>query len=155
MAAMIVFVSVTASSPARRTASPTRTVTGCDPIMLGTLDERGQTASVPERPTGTTGAPVEAARRAAPVLPWRTGSKKASPRGMVPSGRITTTSPARSAASASTMGDCEPLPRSTGMPPSERATQPSTGTSKISCLPRKRTGRPRRAAMIARGATSK
>ena len=43
---------------------------------------------------------LQAAKRAVPVLPWSSVSKKASPRGMVPWGRTMTTSPARRAASA-------------------------------------------------------
>ena len=48
-----------------------------------------------------------------------------------------------------------PLPRSTGMPPMARAMAPTTGASKISFLPKNRTGRPSRAATRASAATSK
>ncbi len=123
--------------------------------MSGSLAERGQTCSVPKRPTGTTGAPVSVARRAVPVRPFRTGSKKASPRGMVPWGNTMTASPARREAAAARIGSPDRLPRSTGIPPSARASWPTTGASKISCLARKRTGRPIRDATTARAATSK
>ena len=72
MAAMSVAVSATASSRPSGTGGPTVTVTrgGCwRAAKLGTLDERGQTRSVPHRPIGMTGAPVSAASRAAPVWP--------------------------------------------------------------------------------------
>ena len=158
MAAISVAVSATASSQPRVTGGPTVTVTrgGCWRLAtLGTLDDRGHTFSVPHSPMGMTGAPVSAARRAAPVLPCRTGSKKASPRGMVPWGSTMTTSPARRAAAARRIGSPDPLPRSTGMPPSARASCPTTGASNSSCLPMNRTGRPRRAATRPRAATSK
>ena len=158
IAAISVSVSATASVSPSGTGRPTRTRTvggWASAATSGSLADRGQTCSVPHRPTGTTGAPVAAARRAVPVLPCSTGSKNASPRGIVPCGRTMTTSPARSAASAACSGRDEPLPRSTGMPPIARATQPSTGASNSSCLPRKRTGRPSRAATSARAATSK
>ncbi len=47
---------------------------------------RGQTFSVPHRPTGMTGTRVLAARRAAPHRPLSSGSKNAGPRGIVPWG---------------------------------------------------------------------
>ena len=49
--------------------------------------ERGHTCSVPHTPNGMTGAPVAAAKRAAPVLPRRRGSKNASPPRDRPLGR--------------------------------------------------------------------
>ena len=66
-----------------------------------------------------------------------------------------TTSPAFKAASAARMGWPDPLPRSTAMPPMARAIIPTTGASKISFLPRKRTGRPISRATRAKAATSK
>ena len=122
---------------------------------MGRRAERGHTSSVPHSPTGTTGAAVMAARRAVPDFPLSTGSKKASPRGIVPWGRITTTSPASRARRASRSGASERVPRSTGMPPRARATGPITGASNTSRLARKRTGRPSRAATMAKAATSK
>ena len=74
---------------------------------------------------------------------------------MVPCGRTITTSPAFSADSAARSDAPEPLPRSTGMPPMARAIVPTTGASKISFLPRKRTGRPMARATSASAATSK
>ena len=50
----------------------------------GAFDFRGQTRSVPQSPTGMTGAFVRAASLAAPQRPTSTGSKNAGPRGIVP-----------------------------------------------------------------------
>ena len=88
---------------------------------LGTRAARGQTCSVPHTPIGTTGAPVMAASRAAPLLPLSTGSKNASPRGIVPCGMITTGSPASSASAANRNDWVGPPWRSTQIPPMARA----------------------------------
>ena len=61
-----------AASEATSIGSPTRirTVGGfATAVTAGTRAARGQTASVPHSPMGTTGAPVIAASRAQPVLP--------------------------------------------------------------------------------------
>ena len=90
MAAINVAVSATASSSPRVTGAPTVTVTRGGwgrVVMMGTLDDRGQTRSVPHSPMGTTGAPVSAASRAVPVWPRSTGSKNASPAGNGPLGQ--------------------------------------------------------------------
>ena len=161
MAAMILLVSATAlfrRRPSPATGGPTRTVTVGAPSTLasfGRRAERGQTASVFHRPTGTTAAPVEAASRAAPVLPWSTGSKKACPRGIVPCGRMTSPSPARRTRSAGTRAPAAAAARSTGMPPRARAIGPATGRSNSSALARNRVGRPFRPTTRARATTSK
>ena len=158
MAAMIATVSATGSSRPRATGCPTSTVTRggcCTAVISGTREARGQTRSVPHTPIGTTGAPVWAASRAVPVRPFRTGSKNSAPRGMVPWGSTMTTSPARSEAAALRIGSGDLVPRSTGMPPRARARRPTTGASKTSCLAKKRTGRPSRAATRPMAATSK
>ncbi len=158
MASMIVSVSFRALLSDSATGLPSRTDTvgGLHTSLTsGVRDERGHTFSVPHRPTGTTVAPVEAARRAVPVLPRRTGSKKSYPRGIVPCGSTMTMSPAFRADSASRSGWSDPLPRSTEIPPMARAIGPTTGASKISFLPRKRTGRPTPRATRASAATSK
>ena len=96
----------------------TRTVGGCVRFTtFGTRDERGHTSSDPQMPMGMTGAPVRAASFAAPQRPSSLGSKKASPRGMVPCGRIATTWPPAIASAARSSGTSEPEPRSTRMPP--------------------------------------
>ena len=61
---------------------------------------------------------------------------------MVPCGRRQTSSPPSSATAACSNDSWPPLARSTGMPPSAVAIAPSTGTSKISFLPRPRAVRP-------------
>ncbi len=79
MASMMVTVSALASVSDSGTGRPTRTVTlgGLRTrVKSGTRAERGQTFSVPQIPTGTTVAPVDAASLAVPVLPCSTGSKK-------------------------------------------------------------------------------
>ncbi len=79
IACMIASVSATASVKDSGTGRPTRTVTlggFRTSVKSGVRAERAHTLSVPHSPTGTTGAPVDAARRAVPVLPCRTGSKK-------------------------------------------------------------------------------
>ena len=73
-------------------------------VKAGVRAERAHTFSGPQSPTGMTIAPVAAASRAVPVLPFNAGSKNASPRGIVPCGNTITTSPARSAASAARSG---------------------------------------------------
>ena len=85
------------------------------PHLLGAPDAR----------SGSTGAPVIAASRAAPHRPFSTGSKNAGPRGIVPCGMSATSSPA-----------CERrgrrlqrfvatrCPRSTRMPPMARGELP-------------------------------
>jgi hypothetical protein len=148
MAAIIRLVSASTESPSTSNGSPTRTRTvgGCTTFHTrGRRSERGHTASVPHTPIGTTGTPVWAARRAAPHRPFSSGSKNARPRGIVPWGRMATSSPLASAAAASSSGSSEPLARSTRMPPSARAMFPTTGASNTSRLPRNRTARPRRA----------
>ena len=89
--ALIAFISFFVSASSLRyfsgTAGPTVTVTcgGCARLKtFGGGRYAGQTRSVPHKPTGMTGTLVMAARRAAPQRPLSTGSKKASPRGMVP-----------------------------------------------------------------------
>jgi hypothetical protein len=104
---------------------------------------------------GTTGTFVIAARRAAPHRPVSSGSKNAWPRGIVPWGRIITSSPAPSATAASASGSSDPVARSTGMPPMARANWPTTGASNTSRLPRNRTGRWRRAKANASATGSK
>ena len=79
MASMMAAVSALASVSESGTGVPTRTVTlgGLrTSVKSGTRAERGHTFSVPQSPTGTTVAPVDAASRAVPVLPCSTGSKK-------------------------------------------------------------------------------
>lgn len=125
-----------------------------DPVMVttggsvtfprfGNLADRGHTFSVPHKPTGITGTRDSWARRAAPQRPRSFGLKNSRPRGIVPCGIIATMSPAANASSAAWSGASEPVPRSTRMPPMARAKSPTTGASKTSFLPRKRTGRPR------------
>ena len=61
---------------------PTRTVTfggRRTRVTSGIRADRGQTFSVPHNPIGTTTAPVEAASRAVPVLPFSSGSKNVGP----------------------------------------------------------------------------
>ena len=72
-------------------ACPTRTVT-CGGwrtrVTSGTADERGHTCSVPHSPTGHhRGAGRRRPAGPCPSCPCSTGSKKASPRGMVPCGQ--------------------------------------------------------------------
>ena len=104
MAAMILSVSALKSvpvSPARAgRPGPGRSGDATTLVTLGSRDERGHTCSVPHTPSGITGAPVAAARRAAPDLPRNRGSKNASPRGIVPCGVTISTSPLRRASSA-------------------------------------------------------
>ena len=79
MASMMATVSALGSVSDSGTGRPTRTVTlgGLRTrVKSGTRAERGQTFSVPQIPTGTTVAPVDAASLAVPVLPCSTGSKK-------------------------------------------------------------------------------
>ncbi len=89
---------------------------------------RGPSAATPLRsPTARWGPPGHRSwRPAGPCrsCPCSIGSKNFSPRGMVPWGRITTTSPASSARRASRSGVSERLPRSTGIPPRARASWP-------------------------------
>ena len=76
IAAMIVAVSASASVNGSESGSPTRTVTvggRNTKVTSGVRADRGHTLSVPQIPMGMTGAPVEAARRAVPVLPLQLG----------------------------------------------------------------------------------
>ena len=148
---MIRRVSACAERYLSSTGSPTLIVTVGGLVtfqMRGSRSDRGHTFSVPHSPMGTTGTFVSAARRAAPQRPFSSGSKNTGPRGMVPWGRIATSSPAARAAAASTSGRSDPVERSTRMPPMARTREPTTGASKTSRLPRKRTARPRRASAI-------
>ena len=63
----------------RRRGRPARRTVGGESrfVTRGSVEDRGQTASVFQSPTGMTGAPVLAASRAAPVLPFSSGSKNA------------------------------------------------------------------------------
>ena len=114
--------------------------------MSGNLDERGQTCSVPQRPTGTTGAPVSRGQAGGAGVAVQDRVEEGLTAGDGPLGQHDDhlTGP-QSAAAARRIGSPDPLPRSTGIPPSARASWPTTGASKTSCLARKRTGRPSRA----------
>ena len=80
-------------------------------VKFGNLALRGHTFSVPQMPTGITGARDPWANFAAPHLPFSTGSKNARPRGIVPCGIIATMSPAAIASSAARNGSLLPVPR--------------------------------------------
>ena len=84
-----------------------------------------------------------AASLAAPQRPFSSGSKNAGPRGMVPWGMRATSSPAsrpRPRRGAARRSRCPARP---GCRPWPWRAGPTTGASKTSFLPRKRTGRPR------------
>jgi hypothetical protein len=96
-----------------------------------------------------------AANRAVPVLALSTGSKNFSPRGMVPWGRITTSSPASRARWASRSGWSDPAAPVHADP----AEGPGDGTDHRGveqlALGQEAHGRPSRAATMARATTSK
>ena len=107
---------------------------------------------VPHRPTGTTGAPLHRARRAAPVWPAR-GSRS---RDRPPSGKMPTHSPQPRWVRAAVSDDLAvSLLRATGMWPSDRRSQRGAGARKSSAMARNRTRRPRRSATEARAGGSK
>ena len=103
----------------RSTGSPAVTVTGMRGLIFSLLVRGSKTCWAPQFATGTTGAPVIRARRAAPVLP-RMGHRSAS-RVVVPT-----------------------LPRSTGICWTLCRNGPSTGNRHRLALPRKHGHRPAR-----------
>ena len=89
--------------------------------------DRGHTSSVPHKPDGDRpGRPVMAARRAAPVFPLSTGSKKDSPARDRPlrEDRRPPRRPRRARLASRSGCVGARSPRSTGMPPRARASWP-------------------------------
>ena len=112
-------------------------------VSFGKLDDRGQTASVFQSPTGITGAPVAGREASCAGLAQQHRVEEGPAPGDGPLGQddeplARRRAPAAAATSESAAAPC----RSTAMPPRARAIWPTTGASKSSFLARNLVRRP-------------